>query len=76
MDDDEFKRITKAIIKKRRPEMKDEEIDLHHDSAFYWGAENFAQAADWIVKTLVILTRESRLRRSRSSRRELIIRAS
>ena len=60
MDDDEFKRVTKALVKARRPELKDEQLDLHHDSAFYWGPENFVQAADWIVKTLSILKEPER----------------
>lgn len=55
MADDQFKRVTRALVKALHPEMKDEEIDLHHDSSFYWGSENFAQAADWFKTTLLIL---------------------
>jgi len=55
VNDEEFKEKTKALIKARRPELKDEEIDLHHDSSMYWGPENLVQAAEWISNTLLIL---------------------
>jgi hypothetical protein len=55
MNNEEFKKTTKALIKKQRPETPDAQIDLHHDSSYYWGPENFAQAADWISKTISIV---------------------
>jgi hypothetical protein len=56
MNDEQFKKITKEIIKAKKPGVKDSEIDLHQGSAFYWGAENFAQASDWIIQTIKILS--------------------
>jgi hypothetical protein len=55
MTDDEFQKAVKALVKARRPDLKDEDIDLHHKSSMYWGAENLALAAEWIGRTIEIL---------------------
>lgn len=55
MSDDQFKQNVKDLIKSKFPHVADEDIDLHHDSSFYWGPENYSNAAEWVMKTLLII---------------------
>lgn len=55
MDDAEFKEETKKLVKNKIPDVKDSVLDLHHDSAFYWGPQNLKSTSDWISQTIQIL---------------------
>lgn len=55
MDESEFRKESKRLIKEHAPHIPEDQIDLHQSSALYWGPENFSQVSDWLGTTTKIL---------------------
>jgi hypothetical protein len=55
MNEEEFRKESRALIKEKIPNTPDEHIELHQDSSYYWGPENFSQVSDWLRTTIEIL---------------------
>lgn len=43
------------MIKNKFPDIPEDNIDLHTDSSYYWGPENYGNASDWVMKTILII---------------------